>query len=293
MNIKQTSNKNQTVVYTITVPQKDIDVRYAAALKKMAQDVAVEGFRKGKAPIDIAEKQLGKERIFDQLIQTLLPEAYKQILDKDKLQPVIAPKVELKKAKEGEDWIIEMSVALQPIVTVPDYKKIAKEVRGNAKKNDIWVPGKDADPKTAEAMGKEDVEKKEKYLNELLKALLEKTKIEISDIIIDQEMNQRLSRLLDDVRKIGLTIEAYLDSRNTTQDKLKEEFKTDILNTYKMEYALNEIGDTEGITIEKDDVEKLIASMPDEKSKEEAQQNAYVYTMMMRKQKILDFLSSL
>lgn len=293
MNIKQTAKKNQTVTYAITIPQKDIDTRYAAALKDMARDVDVEGFRKGKAPVDLSEKQLGKERIYDKLIQTLLPEAYKQILEKDSLKPVIAPKVELKKAKEGEDWVIEMSIALQPLVKVPDYKKIAKDVRGAAKKDEIWVPGKDAETKSADEMGKEAVEKKEKYLNDLLKALLEKTTIEISDVIVEQEMNQRLSRLLDDVRKIGLSIDAYLESRNTNQDKLKEEFKTDILNTYKLEYALNEIGDKENITIEQNEVAKLIDSMPDDKSKEEAQKNAYVYTMMMRKQKILDFLSGL
>jgi trigger factor len=293
MTIKQTSNKNQTLVYDITVPTKDIDSRYQAALKELAQEVHVEGFRKGKAPLDLAEKALGKEKIYDKMIQTLLPEAYKQILEQDKIQPVIAPRVELKKAKEGEDWVLTMSIALKPLVTIPDYKKIAGGIRSQVKKDDIWIPGKEEDPAAPSADGKEAVEKREKYLNQFLKALLDKTKIELSELIVEQEINQRLARLLDDVRKIGLTIDAYFESRNTSQEKVKDEFKQDILNTYKLEYALNEIGDKESITIEKEEVDKLLASLPDEKAREEARQNVYVYSTMMRKQKILDFLASL
>lgn len=289
MNFKQVSNTNRTAVYDITVTQKDLTKRYADALKALAAETEVEGFRKGKASTDLVEKQVGKERIYDKLIQDLLPEVYKEILEKDKLEPVIAPKVELKSAKEGEDWTLSMSIALQPKVALPDYKKIAKNVRGNAKKDDIWIPGKGNPTKE----DKEQVEKREKYINELLKALLDQTKIEMSDIIIEQEINQRLTRLVDDVRKIGLTIDAYFESRGTSQEKVKEDFRKEILDTYKLEYALNEIGDAEKITIEKEEIDKLISGMPDEASRKEAQQNVYVYSMMLRKQKILDFLGNL
>lgn len=292
MTFKQTELKNQTATYEITVLHTDIAKLYQSALKELALTVTVEGFRKGKAPLDLAEKHLGKEHIYDKLIQTLLPEVYKEILEKDKLQPVIAPKVELVSAKEGEDWTLKMIIALQPKVTVPDYKKLAKDVQTDTKKKDIWVPGKE-DPKAPAQEGKEAVERKEEYLNTLLKALLDKTQIELSDLIIEQEVNQRLARLLDDVRKVGLTIEAYFESRSTTQEKVKDELKKDVLNTYKLEYALNEIGDKENITVEKDEIDKLIAQISDSNGKEEAKQNVYVYSMMMRKQKILDFLSSL
>ncbi len=292
MNIKQTSNKNQTVVFSITVKNDDIKKRYTKALNELVKTADVEGFRKGKAPKDLAEKALGKERIYDKLIQDLLPEAYKEILDNNDIKPVIAPKVQLKEAKEGEDWVLEMSIALEPKVSVPDYKKLAKDVKGSLKKDDIWVPGK-GDPSKPEELDKEAFEKKEKYLNSLLEKLLEKTTIELSDIIIEQEINQRLARLVDDVRKIGLSIDEYFKSRNTDQEKVKDEFKKDILSTYKLEYALNEIGDKEGITVEKEEINKLVESMPDEESRKQALENAYAYGMMMRKQKILDFLGSL
>ncbi len=287
MKFTKTSDANRTLVFDITIPQEDITKRYAQALTTYAKKAKIEGFREGKAPVALVEKNTGKEVIYDQLIQTLLPDAYKALLEAEKFQPVISPKVDLKHAKEGEDWILTMTIALAPQVKIPDYKKIVKKVRGNAKKDEIWVPGKD------DTADKGAVEKREKFLNDVLKELLEQTDIELSDLIIDEEINQRLARLIDDIRRIGLTIESYLESRKTTQDELREEFKKDIINTYKLEYALNGIGDDEKITIENAEIETMIESMPDEASKKEARQNAYVYGMMLRKQKILDFLGNL
>ncbi len=287
MKFKKTSDANRTLVFDITIPADDIAKRYTTALTHHAKKAKIEGFREGKAPLALVEKNTSREAIYDQLIQTLLPDAYKALLEAEKFHPVISPKVDLKHAKEGEDWILTMSIALAPTVKVPDYKKIVKNVRGSVKKEDIWVPGKD------DSADKSAVEKREKFLNDVLKMLLDKTEIELSDLIVDEEISQRLARLVDDIRRIGLTIESYLESRKTTQDELREEFKKDIMNTYKLEYALNEIGDTEKITIENAEIDEMIESMPDEASKKEARENAYVYGMMLRKQKILDFLGGL
>ena len=292
MKYTKAPQKNRTEVFEVVIPVKDIKANYKKALAELKKDAKVEGFRKGKASAELVEKSLGKERIYDEMIQQLLPEIYKDIITKEKLEPVIAPKVELVEAKEGKDWKIKMSVALQPKVTVPDYKKIVKDVRADMKKDDIWVPGK-GDPTKDEELDKEAMEKRDKHLNEVLKKLLDKTKIEISDIILEQEINQRLTRLLDDIRKIGLSMEGYLESRNTTQEKIKADFREDILNTYKLEFALSEIGDKEKITVEQKEIDDLIEGMPDEESKKQAKQNAYAYGMMLRKQKILDFLGSL
>lgn len=292
MNIKKLPEKNRTAIYEVTIPTKDIDTRYKASLQDLAKTANVEGFRKGKAPADMAEKALGKDRIFDHMIQVLLPDIYKKVLEQDKLEPVISPKIELQQAKEGEDWVIVMSIALQPTVKVPDYNKIAADVRSEAKKDEIWVPGKDekADTKLSD---KEIMERKEKMLNNILQKIIDKTTIELSDIIVEQEVNNRLARLVDDVRNIGLTIDAYFQSRNTTQEQVKDEFKKDIESTYKLEYALNEIGDKENITVEDKEIQKMLKDIPDGPEKADAQKNAYVYAMMMRKQKILDFLSAL
>lgn len=289
MTLKKLSDKQRTAVYQATIPFKEIEDKFEITLKKIAEETEIEGFRKGKAPIDIVRKTTSKEKVYDQLIQDIIPGIYNDAVKMDNLRPFISPKIELKSAKENEDWIIEVSIALEPSIELPDYKKIVADVRSESKKDEIWVPGKDA---TEDADAKT-VEKKEKFLNEVLKKLMDGTKIEMPQMLIDEEVEIRLSRLVDDVRKIGLTIEAYLQSRNTTQEKLHEELVQDIMNTYKLEYGLNQIGDKENITVDKAEVDTLLDGIKEPEERKKAEQNAHVYTMMLRKQKIIDFLSGL
>lgn len=289
MTLKKLSDKQRTAVYKATIPFSEITEKFEIALKKIAEETKIEGFRKGKAPIDIVRKSTSKEKVYDKLIQDAIPDIYNQAIKMDNLRPFISPKIELKHAKENEDWIIEISIALEPEVTLPDYKKIVQDVRNETKKDDIWVPGKDAPEQTDAQV----VEKKEKFLNEVLKRLMDGTKVVMPEMLIEEEVKIRLSRLVDDVRKIGLTIEAYLQSRDTTQEKLREELVQDIMNTYKLEYGLNQIGDKENITVDKSEVDALLEGIKSPEERKKAEQNGYVYTMMLRKQKIIDFLSGL
>lgn len=287
MKFTKTSDAQRTLVYDITITQAEITSRYAESLKDVAKTSNVTGFRKGKAPVALVEKTVGKESIYDHLIQKLLPDAYKALVDAENIRPIISPKVDLKSAKEGEDWVLTMTIALSPHVVIPDYKKIVAGVRKHTKKEDLWTPGKE------DAETSEDIAKKEAFLNAILKDIIEKTELEISELILGEEIQHRLSRLIDDVSRLGLTIEAYLQSRNSTQEQLHDDLKKDIMTTYKLEYALNEIGDKENITIEQSEVQKMIDSLPDKASRDDASKNMYVYSMMLRKQKILDYLGSL
>lgn len=289
MTYKKISDTNRTVVYDITVPKADIKKRYESALNEIAKDAEVEGFRKGKAPLEVVRKSISNEKVYDVMIQKLLPDLFRDLVKDEKLEPVIAPRVELVEAKDDSDWVIKMTVALKPEVKLPDYKKIVQDIRADMKKEDIWVPGKSAPDDKDDA---KNLQKKEKFLNEILRKLLDETQLKISELILEQDINQRLARLVDDIRGIGLTMESYLQSRNTTQEKMKEDIKAEVLNTYKLEYALSEIADKENITVGEDEMNKLLKDVPEDQ-KEEAKKNMYVYTTMLRKQKVLDFLGSL
>ncbi|KXK10922.1 MAG: Trigger factor [Microgenomates bacterium OLB23] len=260
-------------------------------LQVVAKETDVPGFRKGSAPIDIARNTIAKEKVYDKLIQKLFSDAYKQILETDKLQPALSPQADLKRAQEGEDWELSLKIALQPEITLPDYKKIIANAQAEAKKDDIWVPGK-SEEKPADIEAQTNA-RREKLLQKVLDELAKQTTIELSSVIKDYELQRRQTQLLDDVRKVGLSIDAYLNSKNLTQDELKKHFMDDIETTYKLEYALSEIADKENITVEPAEVDKLFAHIKDEAEKKEAQKNTYVYISMLRKQKVIDFLSSL
>lgn len=280
-----------TFEIAVDIPWKTVTNEYTKAFDQLAGELEVGGFRKGKAPKAIAEKHIKKDAVYQRVIQNLLPGVYEVIIKKEGLRPVINPRIELVKAKENEDWQIKMLIAGRPVVTLGDYKKIIKDLKSDKKKTDIWLPGKDKS--TKEQSTKTEEEEKQKMLNEILSALVKKTTVEISDLIIEEELNARLARLLDEVQKIGLTVDSYLKSKGTTIEELKKKYAQEIEEIHTLEFILNEIADKESIQVEPKELETLYSKITDKKEREEAQRNAYFYASVMRKQKTLDFLLGL
>lgn len=278
-----------TTEIIVTLAKERVASEYEKAFNKLQKELTVEGFRKGKAPKAVAVKELKKEDIYRQLIQDILPSIYEEIVKKESLKPLISPRIELVKAKENEDWEIKLTVAEKPIIDLKDYKKAVERGKAETKKNQIWTPGKGQAP-----VEKENLEKiKQDQLNSILGELLKTVEIELSELIIEVELNNRLTQAVDDIQKIGLTVDNYLKSKNLSMDDLRARYKREIVDTYKLEFLLQEIGDKENIKVEADELEKLFSNIKDEAEKEKARLNSYFYAGILRKQKVLDFLTSL
>lgn len=277
----------RTVEILLNIPKDDVSHEYKTSFAKLQSELVIEGYRKGKAPKEIAEKHLTKDQIYQELLKNLLSKIYEEVVKKESLVPVMNPKIDLIQAKESEDWSIKITVAERPLIETGDYKAAIKKINENLKKEEIWIPGKD---KKTESKPEED---KQKRLNAILSDLMKISKIELSDLIIEEELNNRLSRLVDDVQKIGLTTESYLKSKNTTLEALKKQYTQEIEDTYKLEFLLMGIADKENITVEKEDLEKLYLNLKDDKERASAKQNSYFYASVLRKQKTLDFLLGL
>ncbi|EKE03693.1 MAG: hypothetical protein ACD_20C00165G0002 [uncultured bacterium] len=282
---KQKLPKNTTQL-VVDVPKADIKKEGEEAFVRLQQKLTVEGFRQGKVPKTIAEKHIHKDDLYQELAQKMISRIYQELLAKEGLRPIISPKVDLVKAKEGEDWQIKITVAEKPTITLGDYKKVIKEVKSKIQKSNIWVPGKDKQEKKPD-------EDKNKLLNEVLTALLNEAKTEVSDLVIEEEINHRLTHLIDEIQKIGLTTENYLKSKNLTMDSLKAQFRKETEDTYKLEFILAEIADKENLKVEQVDLDKLFVNIKDEKERNTAKQNSYYYATILRKQKTLDYLISL
>ncbi|MGB3094932.1 MAG: trigger factor [Microgenomates group bacterium] len=279
-----------TFEITVKMPWAMIEKETEKAFQTLAEMLEVEGYRKGKAPKELAKKQIKKEAIYQQIIRTLFPDIYAEIIKKEELKPVISPRVDLKQAKENEDWELVFTLAEKPSVKLGDYKKTLADIKVKRGKADIWVPGTEAKPVDDD---KEKARKQQELLNEMLTALLQLSTVEISEFILEEELNSRLSRLVDDIQKLGMNTETYLQSKNITMEQLREQFLKEIVETHSLEFALNEIAEKENISVENDELEKLFVSIKDNKERVAAMQNAYYYAALLRKQKTLDFLLGL
>ena len=108
------------------------------AFDKKKADIKLDGFRKGKVPKDLYIKKAGKESLYMDALDILLPEAYDRVFKDGKYQPIIDPKVDLKKIDENG---VEL---LFTITTMPEVK-ISKYTGLNVKKADVKVTKKEVE----------------------------------------------------------------------------------------------------------------------------------------------------
>jgi trigger factor len=91
------------------------------AYKRLAPRVQIRGFRPGKAPRPLIEKQLGHHRLLDEAIDILIPRAYREAIEEQELSPVAVGSVEL---VSEEPLVFTATVPLQPVVELGDYQSV-------------------------------------------------------------------------------------------------------------------------------------------------------------------------
>lgn len=277
MNLKTNVDKKENSVYelTVTVPAKEIEERYKKVLKQHAQEVDLKGFRKGNAPLDKVEEKIGKEKIYQFLIQQLISEIYPQAVKENDLTPIVPPKVELVSAEENKDWKIKFTTSEMPKIELNNLREAMKEANI---KEDIWVPGENGEKQEI----KDERLKKQKQLQKALEIIQNTVKINLADFIVDQEVKRKLANLVDQVEQAQMNLEEYLSAKGTSMDQIKEAYQKDILNGWKVDLALEKVADQEKIEVTDKEVEKL-----------EGQVNPQIAQKILRRQKALEYLVGL
>lgn len=265
-----------------------VEVEWSAVAQKkekvfnaLAENVSVPGFRKGKAPREQAARYIAPEKLYDRVVRELIPDIYREIVEKEKLKPVTSPAIELIKAKENEKWELTIQVAEVPEVKLKDYKK--KLALQNKAKKDAKVEGAPPDDEATQQL----------TLDGIFKALLAEIEIEIPELLVREEVDRRLSQLVDDVRRVGLTLDGYLSSKKQTEEELRASLARDAQDMYRIEFALAKIAESEGIRVEQTDLDVITAQAKTEAEKAAAARNLAWYESLLRKQKVLDFLNNL
>lgn len=278
-----------TVKIEVKIPWSQIYQEKEKAINKFQKELTLPGYRKGKAPIELVKKNVSSDKLYQEVIKNLLTRIFNEVTTQEKLEVIGQPKIELTKVQENKDWEILIFVGLKPKINLGNYKEEIKKLIQKEKKVDIWIPGKENNLNKDQKSETLD----QKLLSKILEKLINLISCEISDILIEEELNHRLTQLLDDIQKIGLTVESYLKSKNLTMEELKNQITREIEETYKLEFILQEIADKENITVEEKDLNALYQSITDPQKRDLAKNNAYFYSTILRKQKTLDFLLNL
>ncbi|QJU05079.1 trigger factor [Candidatus Saccharibacteria bacterium oral taxon 488] len=127
------------VCLTITLGADELNAAEQVALTKMARDLKVPGFRKGKVPVSVAAKHVNPMALQEQVLDNALSKAVAEAFMNEKLQALERPSVEVKKFVPNQEVEFTAEATVVPPVKLGDYKKL------KAKAQTVKVEAKDVD----------------------------------------------------------------------------------------------------------------------------------------------------
>lgn len=131
MNYQLVKTEKNVATIRVTVPVATFEKAITAAYNKSKGKFEVPGFRKGKVPKNIIEKQYGESIFFEEALDIILPEAYSNAVDELKLEVVARPDIDIVEMAKDKDLVFEAAVAVKPEVKLGAYKGVeAKQVSG-------------------------------------------------------------------------------------------------------------------------------------------------------------------
>ncbi len=139
--IKDKLKSSKELVFKI--PAKDFEKFYQQSLKELGKDLKVPGFRKGKVPEEVIEKELTPERILYNAGDIAIRKIYVEAIVKNNIPAIGEPKIELKNIKKGEDLEFVATVDLLPEVKLKDFQKDIDKVNEKFVKKEIKIDDKD------------------------------------------------------------------------------------------------------------------------------------------------------
>ena len=121
METKVTKLKDCHVQVDVTVDEQLWKDAQKKALNKLAQKVKIDGFRPGKAPLELAKKHIDPAQIFDEAINIVLPEVYRKVLEQEKIEPFAQPSVDILKLSDSE-LEVKFVITTAPEIKLGQYK---------------------------------------------------------------------------------------------------------------------------------------------------------------------------
>lgn len=114
--------EKNTVLLEIEVEAEKMEQAMDQAYRKIVKQVNIPGFRRGKAPRFMVERYVGKETLFGEAAEIVVPEAYTEALKETETEPIAQPKIDIVQGEPGKPLIFKATVEVKPEVTLGEYK---------------------------------------------------------------------------------------------------------------------------------------------------------------------------
>ncbi len=327
---------------------------YQKALKKLGENVEIDGFRKGKVPENVLLSKISEIRVLEEMAEMALMEYYPKILEEEKIDAISRPEIGITKLARNNPLGFKIKTTVIPEMELPDYKKIAKEtisgiteeekditVKDEEVENTIMDIRKSRAPKVhmAEHVHKEGeihtedekmpepelpefndefvkalgpfekvadfktklkdnikLEKenqlKEKTRLKIVEKIIDETKVDMPEILIEVELDKILYRMESDITQMGLKFEDYLKHINKTIEDIRKEFRGDAEKKAKLALVLNQISKTENISADKEQVAKEVAMILEQYKDADPERAELHAENVLTNEKVFQFLEN-
>lgn len=131
MKVKINSLPKSKQEIIVCLNEQDLLPYKETAVKELNEDLKINGYRLGKAPLSIAENNLSPMKLMEKMISLSIEKIYPQILKENKIQAIGAPNIYITKIIPCQEAEFKIEISIIPLVQLPDYKKIAQAIPKN------------------------------------------------------------------------------------------------------------------------------------------------------------------
>lgn len=127
MNVKSVEKEAARAKVTVEIARAELEPALNKVYLKVRRDITMPGFRKGKAPRMVIEAAYGKHVFYEDAIEEMFPEIYKECVLSQEIKPVGRPSVSAMNIEEDDSVVMTIDTDLYPEVTLGQYKGLTVE----------------------------------------------------------------------------------------------------------------------------------------------------------------------
>lgn len=233
------------------------------AIKELANEVKIDGFRDGKVPEDVLIKHIGDEAVLHRMALLALKKEYPKIINEHKIKAIGRPEIAITKMAKDNPLGFKIHLFVLPEIKLPDYKAIAKTVEQ-----------KEPDKRNIEILDK----------------ITNATEMELPKILIESEKHKMLHETKHSLEHVGLKWEDYLDHLKKKEEDLMRDWEQDAIKRVKYGLVINEMCEKEKIEVSEEELKTEVQKiMSEHKELDEQQVRLYTYGVI-RNKKLFDIL---
>ena len=208
------SQEKNIVKIKVEVEPERFEETVKDVIKEISQKANIKGFRKGRVPRNVIELYFGRESIYREALENLIPEVVTQIKEEYGLELIAEPRVKLEgEVKEGSPVLLEIEYEVAPEIELPDLSQIeVPKLKPIVTDEMVEQVIKDLRERNAEHV---DVE--------------EERPIEEDDIVVVNATAQVEREEGDDIEKFDFEGKEVEDTIDLTADYLDENVKKDLV----------------------------------------------------------------